>query len=90
MVILNLMELWHISGKFPKAWKDRHDDITKHADEGPSFRYDDVAYVRSPGMDYYEEELDGYPNTTGIPTLRPIRDRRSFQGDGTMHRRYYH
>lgn len=87
MVLLNVMELWHITGKFPKAWKDRHDDITKHADEGPSFRYDDMAYAWRPEVDYYEEELDGYPNATGYSTLR-ARDRRNLPNYGTSHRQY--
>lgn len=90
MVLLNLMELFHITGKFPKAWNDRQDDITKHAGEGPMFHSDDNAYMWAPGMDYYEEELDGYPNATGLPTLRPVRDRRHLPGGGIRtHRRHY-
>lgn len=90
MVCLNLLEIWHISEKLPKAWRDRGDDITKHASQGPMFGGFDENPRWAPGMDYYEEEIDGYPNATGLPTIRPtIHDRRIVHsGHVRTHRRY--
>ncbi|XP_039269268.1 gap junction alpha-3 protein-like [Styela clava] len=81
MVMLNLLELYHISGNFSKAWKERDDDITKHADQGPSFGgIDDYDYNEwAPGADYMEDEIEGYPNASGLPNIRPLPYGRRFR-----------
>lgn len=88
MVLLNVVELFHIAEKFPKAWKDRHDDITKHADEGPSFGHG-TARLWAPGTNYIEDLPSGYPDATGLPMIyeRPPRISHH-RGRGHRSRRY--
>ncbi|XP_077972351.1 gap junction alpha-3 protein-like [Styela clava] len=73
MVLLNIMELYHISGNFAKAWKERGDDITKLASDGPSFGHHGARHW-APGVGYVEEGLHGYPDASGLPMLheRPM------------------
>lgn len=69
MVVLNVFELFHISGNFAKAWKERGDDITKHADEGPSFNYMGGYSQWTTGADYLMARPHGYPEAAGMPTI---------------------
>lgn len=68
MVILNLLELFHISKNLPKAWRERDDDITKHVDEGPSFG-PVTTRQWAPGVGYIERGPTGYPDAVGLPML---------------------
>ena len=71
MLILNIMELYQISGHVAEAWSKRGTDITKDAfsDDFPMFEmeeYEDWA----PGAEgVYRVPATGFPNTSGIPNL---------------------
>lgn len=87
MILLNILELYHIAGKFPKAWRDRHDDITKHANEGPSFGHH-TTRAWAPGTHYIEESPNGYPDATGMPMIYEVGPRTGHRGRRYRSRRY--
>ena len=87
MILLSILELYQIAGKFPKAWRDRHDDITKHAHEGPSFGHN-ATTTWAPGTRYIEESLDGYPDATGLPMIYEVGPRVDRRGRRYRSRRY--
>ncbi|XP_076814732.1 gap junction beta-2 protein-like [Clavelina lepadiformis] len=74
MIMLNIIELYHIGGNFSKAWKTRHQDVTKEVfgDEAVPVFDGAAGGVRAwgPGAEgVYEAAPTGYPDAVGIPML---------------------
>nr|XP_018672532.1 gap junction gamma-1 protein-like [Ciona intestinalis] len=73
MVVLNVIELYHIGGNVGKAWSNRSNDITKEVfgeSAGPNFEAPGGMRHWVPGAEgMYQQYPSGYPAAVGIPTL---------------------
>ena len=84
MVILNIMELYQISGHVGEAWRKGGIDITKDngSDDFPMFEMAEY-HDWVPGADGgYRVPVTGYPDATGLPNLMMRQpDRRGRHGN---------
>lgn len=71
MLILNIMELYQISGHVSEAWSKRGEDITRDAfsDDFPMFEMEEFEEWAPGAEGVYRVPATGYPNTSGIPNL---------------------
>ncbi|XP_076812880.1 gap junction beta-2 protein-like [Clavelina lepadiformis] len=72
MVLLNIIELYNIGGNLSKAWKTRHQDVTKEVfgDEIVPMFDGAAGGVRTWGpAGVYEVPSRGYPDVVGIPRM---------------------
>lgn len=71
MLILNIMELYQISGHVGEAWRKRGVDITKDAfsDDFPMFEMQEYEEWAPGAEGVYRIPATGYPNTSGLPNL---------------------
>ncbi|XP_078494106.1 gap junction alpha-3 protein [Ciona intestinalis] len=77
MVMLNVIELYHIGGNVGKAWSNRSNDVTKEVfgeSAGPNFEAPRGMRHWVPGAEgMYQEYPSGYPDVTGIPRYTVVR-----------------